>query len=59
MKRKTPAILGGGVECFADASIAPISSIAMPAQFLASRYAITVELAATVLAIAFGGAPHG
>ncbi len=59
MKQKTPAVSGRGMELLAGASSAPITLPAYRAQCLAARYALPIEQAAIVAALAFGGAHHG
>lgn len=57
---KTPTAKGSrGLECFADRSNASTSTIAMQAQFIAARYAISPQFAATIASLAFGGHRHG
>jgi len=59
MEKKTPAVAGRGVEGLAGASTAPIALAAYRAQHLAARFAMPIETAAIVAALAFGGAHHG
>jgi len=60
MKSNTPAAQGGrGVELLAGASTPAITLPAYRAQCLAARYALPIEQAAIVAALAFGGAHHG
>jgi hypothetical protein len=60
MERKTPAAQGGrGMELLAGASVAPITLTTLRAQHIAARYALPIEQAAIVAALAFGGAHHG
>lgn len=44
---------------FGDKMQAPVSTIAMQAQFLAARYHLTSELAVAIAALAFGEIPNG
>jgi len=60
MKPTTPAAQGGrGGDMLAGASSAPITLAAYRAQRLAARFALPIEQAAIVAALAFGGGAHG
>lgn len=60
MERKTPAASSGrGMELLAGASVAPLTLTAYRAQHLASRFALPIETAAILAALAFGGNAHG
>jgi hypothetical protein len=60
MERKTPTALGGrGMEKLAGGSNASFSTMAYRAQIVAARYALPLETAAIIAALAFGGSQHG
>lgn len=60
MERKTPAARGGrGLEIAGQRFQAPFTIAAMQAQFIAARFNLTPDHAATVAALAFGGLGHG
>ena len=59
MERKTPAREGRGAETLAGNFRDPFNLSTAQAQWLASRYALPINTAATVAALAFGGAHHG
>lgn len=58
-ERKTPAANGRGVEMLPGDFRAPFTLAAYRAQSLAARFAIPIETAALVAALAWGGAGHG
>lgn len=60
MERETPAARSGrGGELLAGASSAPDTLAAYRAQHLARRFSLPEGKAATIAALAFGGAHHG
>ena len=60
MERKTPAACGGrGLEMLAGGFHGPLTLAKYRAQHIASRYALPIETAALVAALALGGAHHG
>jgi len=59
MAKKTPAVTGRGVEVLTCFSSAQTITATLRIQYLASRYALPLETAAIVAALAFGGAAHG
>lgn len=60
MKRKAPAALGSeGRETLGGGFSGPFSTTAYRAQIVAARYALPLETAAIIAALAFGGSQHG
>lgn len=59
MERKTPTAWGGrGMEKLAGGSDVSLSTTAYGAQIVATRFAVPLETAVIIAALAFGGA-HG
>ena len=59
MEQKTPTANGRGLEKLGGQFQVPFSLAALRAQHLAARYALPLETAAIMAALAFGGAHHG
>lgn len=59
MKTKTPAANGRGVEMLTGDFHTPFTLATFRAQSFAARFAIAIETAALVAALAWGGAHHG
>lgn len=59
MERKTPtACSGRGLEMLAGGFHRPLTLVAFRAQLIASRYALPLETAAVVAALALGSGDH-
>ena len=59
MAKKTPAVTGRGMETLSGNFQAPITLTSYRAQHLAARFALPIETAAIVAALAFAGGAHG